>query len=487
MKIMKKIFLIIISLNLFGLFSCEDRLEEEVYSFLSPANFYNTYDQGNAGVLGIYEYFNNRLWKGWHGLQRPLIYLTDNHLPGGAIGQADPMEMYNYTFSGNNFFVQGIYEYSYIVIFRCNTIIEALSDKEFDRVEELIGEAMFLRAHAYFNLVRLYGKVPLILNTKDGANATDFGRAPVNDVYSQIIDDLKYAEENMPEEAETGRPGKYAAKTMLADVYLTMAGKEVNDAAKLQLARNKAKEVMDAGVYQLVDDFWATHAKQFNNGPEHIFTIQAYEDIRTHLQLGNWYWPTDWRGGSGRAQATPTQDALDAFEIGDERFDDTFLQWYYDKNDNLITLNPRNESEAYVIKFADVDANNDQIGQDDANLNIYRYAEVLLIFAEAENELNGPTQAAYDAINEVRNRAELDELSGLSKDEFREALRKERRTEFYFEFKRWFDLKRWGNLVTTIKNHNPAKNIQSYHNLWPIPFNALELNPGLNGEQNPGY
>ena len=58
--------------------------------------FYNTYDQGNAGVLGIYEYFNNRLWKGWHGLQRPLIYLTDNHLPGGAIGQADPMEMYNY-------------------------------------------------------------------------------------------------------------------------------------------------------------------------------------------------------------------------------------------------------------------------------------------------------------------------------------------------------------------------------------------------------
>jgi len=132
---------------------------------------------------------------------------------------------------------------------------------------------------------------------------------------------------------------------------------------------------------------------------------------------------------------------------------------------------------------------------------LLRYADVSLMLAEAENELNGPTATAYDAINQIRSRVGLPGLAGLSQTEFTEALQRERRVEFFFESKRYFDLQRWGNLVETIEGMapNPADpesvsnaqvqlkkdNVSSTHYLWPIPQVALD--PGLGNEQNPGY
>ena len=115
-----------------------------------------------------------------------------------------------------------------------------------------------------------------------------------------------------------------------------------------------------------------------------------------------------------------------------------------------------------------------------------RLGEVYLIAAEAENEANGPGNA-HAFINPVRARAGLDPLSGLSQEQFRDAVRNERRHELYDERKRYFDLLRWGNVIERTKAVKPTANIQAHNILWPIPQDAIDRNPALKGNQNPGY
>jgi hypothetical protein len=269
----------------------------------------------------------------------------------------------------------------------------------------------------------------------------------------------------------------------------------LKDVSKLPLSVEKAKSVVESGVYDLFDDFDKATNILFNNGIEHIFSVQMEKDVVNFVsQTGNWYMPTDWfgdenGGAPGRAYMRPTQELIDQFEIGDERFDDSFVQWYPNKKNEIIPLNPRNAKDAYIFKYKIVNMeSHKQIPNSfDADWHIYRFADALLILAEAENLLNGPTPTAYSAINRVRKRAELAPLVGLDQQSFFNAVKRERRVEFFFESKRRFDLVRWGELVETISAKFPERNIKDYNVLWPIPIAELQTNPGLKGEQNPGY
>ena len=493
---MKKIkFIAALLILALGIPSCEQRLEEDVYSFLSPSNFYNTYDEGRAGVLSCYADLAE-LWKGDRGIRDALNYQVDDMNLGGSAANPSRVEVFFYDkLTGSAAHIVHAYTNCYRGIFNVNAAIDALDTKSFARREELIGEAKMYRAYFYFTLIRLYGKVPLITKFEDAAKADQFPRADLTEIYKQIISDLEYAEVNMVLKNETGRPSRLAATTMLADVYLTMAGYPLQDKSKLKLAVEKAKTVVESGKYDLFADFDMATNKSSDNGIEHIFSVQMETDpVGFKSQTGNWYMPLDYFGdangsGPGRAQGRPTRDLLDAFEIGDQRFDDSFVKWYPNKKDKIITLDPREESESYLFKYKIVDPlTNKQIpGSLDADWHIYRFADALLILAEAENLLNGPTSLAYSAINRIRKRALLPSLSGLSQAEFFTALKRERRVEFFFESKRRFDLIRWGELVSTISSKFPEKNIKAHNVVWPIPTIEIQINSGLKGEQNPGY
>jgi hypothetical protein len=238
-------------------------------------------------------------------------------------------------------------------------------------------------------------------------------------------------------------------------------------------------------VYALHDDY-ADNFKQANeNGQESVFEVQFYENVNSENarivisglpSLQNVF-------PAGVEMMLPTADLLNTFEEGDYRKDVTFFDSYW-----------QYEFEPHVWKYWDRDVYDaDETGQSGANFKVMRYAEILLIYAEALNELNnGPAQAAFDAVNQVRARARngnedvLPDLSGLDYQAFREAVWKEKRCETVNEGQRWFDLKRTQRLIERV---NAAKgdnaNPQEYHYKFPVPQRERDLNPNLT--QNTGY
>lgn len=479
---MKKLIKItsILSMTLILMTSCEDRLEEEVFSFLSPSNYFQNAEEGYTGLLAITaNYGRNELYT------RDFIYAThlptDDHHLGRDGFNNDRLELDYYTVSPQNNIVLNMYSEYYISIYKANSLIEALEGNTYSQEEEeiriwQIAEAKFYRAFNYFNLVRFFGKVPIIINTGQLGMLDQIARSEVNDVYNQIILDFEYAKDNLPsrDKQRAGRPAATAATAYLAKVHLTIGN--------FTEARAFAKEVIDSGEYDLFPNFEDIYLNSNQNDGEHIFSIQHLGGTG-FANLGTAWWsPAQIPGSGGKI---PMNIRLrDAFEDGDERFDVTFKQTFNNYDIDARTI----DDNFYLI------LNKWRIEPDtDRNLNypILRYADVLLIYAEALNEVSGPTDDAYDAINKVRNRAGLEDLSGLSKDEFRDAIKQERRVEFVGEAKRYFDLKRWGTLIENANEEFDERGMDntatSTDVLLPIPQAELDRNKGLNNEQNPGY
>lgn len=503
---MKAYKYILIILTIFVITSaCEDRLIEEPFSTASSAIIPNSENEANLMVLGIYDRMTRNESFRW-SLTWGLDVITDDiWIRRNPSRELDQIGVFNI----NSFGQRGVsqpYAELYNQIFRATSAIEAFRGRDFDGLGNHLGEALTLRALGYFYLVRLYGKVALIKSLDDALIADQISRSEVSDVYDFIIADLEEAITVMgsASEARLGRPGVGAARTLLAYVHLTLGN--------WADAITQTQAVISSGDYALFANYRDIHDVEHENGIEHILSIQ-FSDSGSggHSLQQQFMGPEDWKptiGGSNQARMRPTHDLLIDIEPGDDRATAMFWNSYLTFPDNNFkTVDPTMEEEAYIHKFKDVVdyVNNVSETRDDCNIVLLRYADVLLMLAEAENELNGPTAAAYDAINQVRTRVGLPDLTGLSQTEFREALQRERRVEFFFEAKRFFDLQRWGILIETIQGMvpNPSgsavamqsnpqidlkkANIQQKHYLWPIPQSALDLNPGLNGEQNPGY
>lgn len=382
----------------------------------------------------------------------------------------------------------------YSSISACNTTIELVAQNTNLTAEELSpidGEAKFLRAFGYFQLVRWFGEVPLLTEANQ-KNASVEPQAAIADIYKQIVVDLQSAETTLPSKREDRtRPTSWTAKSLLAKVYLTMAGFPLNDTSCYALARDKAGEVINEKVYSLERhffDLWLYDNRQTNS--EFIFTLYGNSISRTGGYQFRATRP-DANGEGGWADWTSDSRFFDMFPKGDgSRVKGTFYLTMIDGTPWEQT----NTAQPYVGKLRDAGPAsggyyNAPIGSGQNADGFYcmlRYSDILLIYAEAANLAEGsPSQKAYDALNEVRRRAGLPELSGLTAKQFDDAVLDERNWELAFECNRWFDLCRRYLLKEKLSPWYPESTIDDHNYLLPKPNDQLMIMAGV--KQNPGY
>ena len=476
---MRKI--ILTGLTVFAVSSC-NVLEQTPESNFTPTNFYKNADDAKAAVSATYdlmntaEMYNQVMWI----LQDQA---TDDSEWGGGRSTANQAknDLDKYTFTPATSTFQSIWTAAYKAINRTNAVVGRVPAISMDETlrNRLVAEAKFMRGFYYFTLVRLFGDVPLVLTETTSLNDLQAPRAAANDVYAQIVSDFTEAASILPTTytgADAGRATKGAALAFLAKVYLTR-GEWAN-------ASQKAKEVMDLGVYSL----WANYADAFaianKNGKEAVFEVQA---------LGGGFGEGSFMQGYMR----PNFDRVNnTAGFGDDPVTKNLYETYTaqdlrrDVNIRLYsaTSTPAAPASvdypAYVFKYRDPSATAN--GEGNNNFPIIRYADVLLMYAEALNEQGAGNVEAFTAINKIRTRAGLAELLvSTSQSEFREAVLLERRLELAFEGHRWYDLVRTKRLVTAMKAQNPTIVVSEKNFLYPVPQTERDVNPNLT--QNQGF
>jgi hypothetical protein len=465
---------------------CVD-LKEVPEGTLAPTNFYKTKADFEAATTGMYA----PLYTGYQLFDADPIMLLGGGADDAAFVLWDP-EYAGYetlkVLPGFTTLFAVWYQF-YASINNANTLIKNLPNAEGisqDKLDEFEGQARFLRAFDYFYITRFWGKVPLVTEL-NGLDPRNVGESPEADIYKLIVEDLKIAETKLAVQyAEKGKATKGAAKSLLAKVYLTMAGWPLKDASYYPLARDKAKEVMDMNQYQLMADFndqWLV-ANKFTS-KESIFSFfgsskytsneasHQHVGIRPAIEGG---WSSDYTelGFFNRFPEGARKKATfhTIFNDGSSWKDDVNKVPYFEKFRDAGTAAGQHTD---VFSF----------DGDGASVPI-RYADILLVYAEAANMAEGgPSPLALGAINQVRVRAGLAPLAaGLTKEAFDKAVFDERGWELTFEFgSRWFDLVRKEKLVEVKKTEYPYVN--EHNMLLPKPSKELDLIKGLN--QNPGY
>lgn len=488
-----------------ALFSCTE-LEEEVFSQLSPDNFYNTPEDADTAIISIYNVLNRGLWESG---MASLTFMPAPHTLARV-----PWRKYWATYqtsSADRQSLPRVWTKSYQAILRANVAISALEAKSFDdpindaiRIE-LIGEAKWLRAFNFFNLVRLFGEVPMPTEATSTIEGANLPRTSIVKIYEQIIADLQYAETNLPDRkrnaSKAGRPVVGTAKFLLGKVYLTMAGLPLNDASKMPMAHAKLKEVLDNRSqwgFELLPSY--EDAIRIDNNAERIFATQQSREIENQgtsmaFVWGGRLWPYGRANSGGQFHGGYSKDFYDSYESTDVRRDVTMAFSYPNvRNGSILTYGTGQYNANFGIapnKYHDPEQG---CCDGSPDIVIYRFSDALLMYAEAENEINGPTTTAYQYLNEVRARgvaSTYDPAGGLSQDEFRELIYKERFWELSFEFHEVYDLRRFGKVAEAIAANPEAQRAGTVYEtkfeLWPIPLAELQTNPELNFENNPGW
>jgi len=375
----------------------------------------------------------------------------------------------------------------YRAIFRINTILLKIADADpaiVPNKDRYIGEAKFLRALAYFDLVRIFGDVPMVTTPLTIEEGYTTGREKVATIYDQlIIPDLQAAENALPAKYSTsdvGRPTKGAAKAILGRVYMTLS--------RFQLAETKLLEVTAMG-YELLPNFNDVFSYSNEHHKEYIFDIEYEEGMGEGSLFTNRFLPNSNAmalfygvGGYGDEQMSPTVAYMSLFADNDERKDITvgIKGGYLNREGQLVSI-PTNTSQTYTKKYlTTVSAANDS----KANWKVIRYADVILMYAEALNE-NNKTSEAIPVLNQVRTRAGLDGYPlDMTQADTRNAIVLERRLEFGAEGLRWFDLLRTGQAFNVMKDFD----MQDYMTVFPLPLSQIQLiNDPVLFPQNQGY
>lgn len=391
-------------------------------------------------------------------------YYARNILFGATEQQEDIADFAIPTANGvtSNVHVLNQYRLDYQIIARTNQVLALIDNVEFneDSKKNLKGQALFLRAYAYFELVRYFGKAPLHLTPVANRQEAALPLASSEELYAQIIKDAEAAAALLPLKSaqEPGRATSGAAKTLLTNVYIVQ--KKWADAEALLL------EVVNSNEYALMPEYadaFSTSTGNKNNS-ESVFEVQFMEGSAglngsfmynfmprpmSPQELKTISGTSNPQPLTGEGNNIPTPDIIAAYEPGDERKDASIA---------YITLSGSlrdNKEYPYIKKFAKTHALH---GNHGTNWPIYRYSEVLLFLAEALNE-QGKDGSVY--LNQVRSRAGLGDAAG----DMREAIYRERRVELAFENKRWFDLVRTGRAIDVITAHgNRIKaNPQDYY------------------------
>ncbi|WP_432712095.1 RagB/SusD family nutrient uptake outer membrane protein [Pedobacter sp.] len=501
--------LLLSALLIFGS-SCKKFLEEEDPSNLSPDTYYTLPEHAETAIAAAYA--RTRFIGEGAG-----IFVANFSMLEVVTGTArtetgqnsDLNNLIGLQYNGDNLLVRNWWIGLYSVIAQCNLVLDkvpAITPMDEIRKAQVLGEARFLRAWAYFYLVRLYGDVPLISTTQTTESENFLpSRAPSEEVYNLIVADLTQAEEaGLPWKDASGRVSMGAVKSLLSKVYLTMAGQPLNKGAShYVLARDKALDVINNGGFRLFDSYMDLHSLTTENREEHIFEIQYLATVAGNpmqqLLLPNFKDVSAYSDEIGTT--VPTRQFYESYEEGDLRAKDRegfFYTSYYDGgNGPLKQLNA-----PYIYKHFDIVANGtlgvEGTTQSDLNWPQIRYADVLLVYAEAQNRADGsPNAGAYAAVNAIRERAELAPLAGLSQTAFEEAIWRERWHELCYEGITWFDMVRLRKVYNEATNRfddfaghafpdNPTIKLSEKNLLFPLPTTEIRNNPNLT-PQNPGY
>ncbi|WP_299569049.1 RagB/SusD family nutrient uptake outer membrane protein [uncultured Pedobacter sp.] len=443
-------------------------------------------------------------------LQRPKLYnmriwtldiMAGNSVVGAGGGDdgIETVQLANFTATADNFAAIDFWRGPNPGILYCNTVLENVPKMNISEIikKRCIGEAKFLRAHYYFLLVQLFGDVPMSLNTTKPSDDLYPKRVNKNTIYQEvIIPDLKEAIQLLPTREEygindKGRASKGAAYGMLAKVYLTLG--------RYQDCLEMTEKVESLG-YKLNTDYsdcFGGEPKN-RNTTESLFEVQYlgltnagfWSDENQACWLSTYMGPRNqnWVGG-GYGWNQPTQEFIDQYETGDLRKGKTVLYAGGPSFDGK-QYNASMSSTGYnVRKFLVPLSISPDYNTNAASIIVLRHADVLLMKAEALNEL-GRTQEAEVPLYEVRKRAGLTNrasIENLTQNQMREKIIHERRIELAFEGHRWFDMIRWGNGQHAIDFlHTIGKiNVSRKHLLLPIPQKEIDANRNL--VQNPGY
>nr|MBI1230513.1 RagB/SusD family nutrient uptake outer membrane protein [Cytophagales bacterium] len=466
---------------------CHEFLEEHPETFISPNAYYRNAEDATSAINAVYAILP-RFYQGiaygesvFFTLEMP----SDQANSGTGVSVVDQDRLDAYIYDPAIRHLRLWWQYSYQGINAANTVLHHVPAIEMSESvkNRILSEAYYLRAYFYFDLVRLFGAVPLSIEPTLNISNVNVSRDDVSVVYEQIIQDLIMAENNLPSvgsgEVEHGRASKGAASTLLAKVYLTL--ERWADAA------NKAEEVVNSGDYQLFDNYSQAFKVENKNGIEHIFSIQ-FERTIISSNFHAWFLPR-YRGIQANTEEfgaiLPNMDFYNSYSDGDHRKSANFYTSYPAADGSGIV-----EFEPHIFKYFDPSV--DVVGGSSMNYPKLRYAETLLILAEAENEANGPSAKALTAINQVRNRAKLPNLETMegyepTKEYFRNAVLKERSWELAYEGNRYFDMLRTRTSISgPLIGYNSGSGVFKAHNvLFPIPQREIDNNNNL--VQNLGY
>lgn len=497
----------------FGSQSCSSEfLELTPKSSVTTGNFYKTQDQFNQALTGAYASIRNAKgsvasWVMGEMRSDNTFYEYNNQNRGTGLLEREDTDSFldNYTSS----YISDKYNSCYVGIARVNQILGNLESATLseDFKIDIAAQAKFIRALLYFELVRYFGGVPLHLSAVTGAEEAYHNRSTAEEVYEAIEADLQEVIQRIPVVSfpQNGRVTKGAARVLLADVLITQK--------KYAEAEAELKAVTEMG-YMLLPDYADVFDVNHKNSKESLFEIQYQEgDQGQHSDFVYHFLPlsadvslitgiTSQNRNAG-GWNVPTEDLMEAYEVGDKRLEASIaiaegvgpvgamvIETLASPVDYVTP--PGKRSYPFIKKYLSPHSIQNNTGN---NFPIYRYADVLLLLAEALNE-QGKAQEAIGYLNPVRERAGLNPITNADVNALREVILHERRIEFAFENKRWLDLVRTGKAVEVMNSHGEklkAKyqhlNVLSYHViperlLYPIPQREILIG---NLTQNPGY
>lgn len=543
-----------IALLLVGSFSsCKDWLTEPTPGQTTVNDYYTAWQSAlenvNAAYVPLAWEFQDTYYCEWFIGD----IVSDDALKGGQYVQqdmADAYDMENWKTQTDNGLILQYYRAKYQGIQRCNLVLERVAEMDSELFtaegcprglqERILGEAYFLRAFYYFQLVRVFGGVPLVAKTLTDQSEWQQPRATVEQVYASIIADLKEANSRLwrlddtrfDEDTDLGRATKGAAQAMLLKVNLYAADNGLSCGTYAD-ARAWGDSIIKSNVYALETEYADNWKLQNENGIESVFEIQYTAEATSDYGEGNGFSrgtftqiltrsrsETLLGSNTGWGFNKPTRNLYNEYEANDPRRDATIL----DVPESMMsTPSVENYQDAtpycskkYAIYTGDIASGTlscytlDHATRGPLNYKLIRYADVLLMYAEACEGAGGAGEmmGSTDALNMVRNRVGMPTYPGYSfsvngveiaSPTIIQAIRHERRVELAMEGHRWFDICRWGGFDGNgVKAHmdaykatenaevqaEMAEFIAGKHELFPIPIEEIQMNPM---DQNPGY
>lgn len=478
----------------------EDFLNKAPEDSINTANFFRTQDDAIAAINGAYQPLQ------WPKLYNMRMWTTDimagNSIvgAGGGTDGIETQDEANFVTSTDNQGVLDLWRGPWPGILRCNIVLKNVTGMNINAAlkNRILGEAYFLRANYYFILVRFFGDVPLVTEPVDPSGNLRPARAPKADVYNQIIADLNNAATLLPPReqysgSDVGRASQGAALGLLAKVNLTLGNwKNVVDLCNQVKALGY---VLDASY---ADNFDVTK----KNGPESLFEVQYYGkssyDFWANENQASWLSTfTGPRGSNmvagGWGWNQPTEEFVSSYETGDKRKDVTVLYQGCPSFGGLTYQKSYSTTGYNLRKFLVTQSVSSSYDNSPMNFPVLRYADVLLMKAEALNESGNTAEAQLPAtddnatLNKVRARAGLPDVTGLNQTDLRLKILHERRMELAFEGQRWFDLIRvnGGQYGIDFLHSIGKSNMNTKYLLLPVPQKERDANPNLT--QNPGY